>query len=169
MFLIAAPAVANSSQNLPAPPSVLPTITYYYNGTEYNISNSVWVNFFSNVIDNKKYVTYNWSAVDTQYLIVFDLSYTSMNPYGAYFLLKLSETGSPTMANMTKAFLDTENVSSHVKGYTNIQALDAGAYPGFSFSKPVVARKTVQYEEAGAIIAIIAGMFVLYFIFNRKK
>ncbi len=46
MFLIAAPAVANSSQNLPAPPSVLPTITYYYNGTEYNISNSVWVNFF---------------------------------------------------------------------------------------------------------------------------
>ncbi len=73
------------------------------------------------------------------------------------------------MANMTKAFLDTENVSSHVKGYTNIQALDAGAYPGFSFSKPVVARKTVQYEEAGAIIAIIAGMFVLYFIFNRKK
>jgi hypothetical protein len=70
---------------------------------------------------------------------------------------------------MTQAFNVTENEHSQVKGYTNIEALDAGAYPGFSFSKPVVKPISTQYMYVGIIAAIIAGMIALYFVFNRKK
>ncbi len=169
MIISAVPMITAESPTMPPPPSTLPSISYAYNGTSYTITDTNWTNFFTSVIDNHKYVTYNWSGVNTQYSIIFDLNYTGLNPYGAELVHALSNTGSPTVKNMTIAFMGIEKQPSLVKGYTNIKALDTGAYPGFSFSKPALQPHLVEYEEFGAIIAIIAGMIALYFIFNRKK
>ncbi len=177
LILIMVPAISTASPTLASPPSTLPTEKYYYynttshNCTGYNVTSADWHAFFSKVIDNHKYVKYNWTNVTTQYSIIFDQNYSGLNPYGAEFISALSSIGSPTVNNMTVAFKDIENKSSLVNHgkYTNIKALDAGAYPGFSFSKPAVKPLVSEYEDFGIIIAIIAGMVVLYFIFNRKK
>ncbi|GGM70260.1 hypothetical protein GCM10007108_05450 [Thermogymnomonas acidicola] len=160
-----------SAPPIPAPPSTLPTITYHVVGTNesYNITDTDWTTFFTDIIDNSTYVKYNWSANASQDLIIFDLSYTGLNPYGAEFVEALSQIGSPTIKNMTLAFERIENDPSQVKGYTNIQALNAGAYPGFSWSKPKVAGPVATYRDVAIIVAIIAVVFVLYFVFNRKK
>ncbi|MEM0139861.1 MAG: hypothetical protein QXZ44_04530 [Ferroplasma sp.] len=157
-----------STPTLNPPPSTLPSITYYSSGVNYSISDSDWATFFTSVIDNHNYVTYSFNT-SLQYLIVYDLNYTGMNPYGLQFIAALTGIGSPTLHNMTKAFNITKNEKSQVKGYTNIQALDAGAYPGFPFSKPVVKPLSIQYMYIGIIVAIIAGMVFLYYFFNRKK
>ena len=58
---------------------------------------------------------------------------------------------------------------SKVSGYTNIQALDAGAYPGFSWSKPVDKPGILEEEYYIVLIAIVASVFVMYFVFNRRS
>ncbi len=153
---------------LSPPPSSLPATTYYFDGTHYTMSNPEWNNFFTDVIDNKSYVTYNWTNVDSQDLIVFDLSYTGLNPFGMELIVALSGIGFPSVANMTKAFIKIENKPSQIPGYSNIQALDAGAYPGFSFSKPLV-NHTVEYYGIAGIVVLFGSIFVLYYVFNRKK
>ena len=169
LVMIMAPfASSASTPTLPPAPSSIPSITYYHNGTKESVTASNWVSFFTDVIDNRTYVKYDFN-LSTQYLIVYDLSYTGMNPYGLQFIQALSTIGSPTMKNMTQAFKNTETENSQVKGYTNIEALDAGAYPGFSFSKPIVKPISTQYMYVGIIVAIIAGMIALYYVFNRKK
>jgi hypothetical protein len=169
LLMVMAPFTSSASTvALPAAPATLPSISYNYNGVNYSITDSDWTSFFTHVIDNKNYVKYNFN-VSTQYLIVYDLSYSGMNPYGLQFLVKLSSIGTPTLKNMTSAFNATEHESSQVKGYTNIEALNAGAYPGFSFSKPVVKPISTEYLDVGILVAIVAGMVVLYFVFNRKK
>ncbi|MGC8608407.1 MAG: hypothetical protein ACP5UV_00880, partial [Thermoplasmata archaeon] len=120
------------------------------------------------VIDNRSYVKYNWTNVDTQDLIVFDLSYTGLNPFGMELITALSGIGFPSVTNMTKAFLQIENKPSKIPGYSNIQALNAGAYPGFSFSKPKT-NNLLEYYGIGGMVALFASIFVLYYIFNRKK
>ncbi|WP_297216222.1 hypothetical protein [Thermoplasma sp.] len=169
LILISLPAVSlASSPSLPLPPASLPSITYYYGSTHYSITQAEWNSFFADVIDNKSYVSYNWINVSTQDLIVFDLSYTGLNPYGLELVVALSGIGFPSVQNMTKAFKSIENKPSQIPGYTNIQALDAGAYPGFSFSKPVV-NHTGEYIGIGIIIVLFASIFVLYYVFNRRK
>lgn len=158
-----------STPNLSTPPATLPSITYYTNNTHYTISTTEWNDFIYQVIDNKTFVSYNWSQNATQQLILFDLSYTGLNPYGMQLVVALSSIGFPDVHNMTKAFFAVENQTSQIPGYTNIQALNAGAYPGFSWSTPRVHGPMENYYEAGAILAIIAATFVLYFVFNRKK
>ncbi len=160
--------IAAATPTLNAAPSTLPSVEYNYHGTDYNITNSNWTSFFSNVIDNKHYVTYSFNT-SLQCLIVYDLNYTGMNYYGLQFIQALSGIGSPTLHNMTLAFNQTKDMTSQVKGHTNIQALDDGAYPGFSFSKPSVIPISSEYLYTGIIVAIIAGMVFLYFFFNRKR
>ena len=155
---------------LQPPTGSLPAITYYTNASShYTITQSEWQSLFTNVYDNSSYVSYNWSKNVTQYLIIFDLSYTGLNPYGLQFVEALSTVGFPSVGNMTKAFNLTKNENSQINGFTNIQALDAQAYPGFSWSVPKGVSTTVQYEEWGALFVIVASIFALYFIFNRKK
>ncbi len=169
LVMVMAPFASSASTvTLPPAPATLPSIEYNYNGTNESITGADWISFFSSVIDNTHYVTYSFNT-STQYLIVYDLSYTGMNPYGLQFINALSSIGTPTLKNMTQAFNDTKNEGSQVKGYTDIQALDAGAYPGFSFSKPAVKPVSQDYVDIGIIVAIIAGMVALYFVFNRKK
>ena len=169
LVMIMAPFTSSASTvTLPPAPSSLPAVEYNYNGTNESVTGSDWISFFSNVIDNTHYVKYSFNT-STQYLIVYDLNYTGMNPYGLQFIQALSTIGTPTLKNMTLAFNDTKDQSSQVKGYTNIKALDAGAYPGFSFSKPMIKPLSEDYEAIGIIVAIIAGMIALYYVFNRKK
>jgi len=169
LVMVMAPFASSASTvTLPPAPTSLPSIHYNYNGTNETISSSDWTTFFSGVIDNTHYVKYSFNT-SLQYLIVYDLNYTGMNPYGLQFLKALSGIGTPTLKNMTLAFKDTESEHSQVKGYTNIAALNAGAYPGFSFSKPVIKPISTEYMYVGILVAIVAGMIALYYVFNRKK
>ncbi len=171
LILGLSPALASASTpQLSTPPANLPSVTYYTpSGSYYTVTSGEWGTFFTSVIDNRSIVSYNWTANATQDLIVFDLSYTGMNYYGLQLVLALSGIGFPSLANMTKAFWQVANQSSKVSGYTNIQALNVGAYPGFSWSTPKVHTLRQNEYYAGSIVAIIAAVFVLYYIFNRKK
>ena len=177
VFVLAVAPISamGSTPVLNPPPSSLPSVTYYINGTEnhYTISTTEWNSFFADIIDNSTYVTYNWSANSTQDLIVFDLSYTGLNPYGLDVITALSSIGFPSVQNFTIAFKMTENQQSLVTSggshLSNIKALDSGAYPGFSWSKPRVVSLYDDYRDAAIIVAIFAATFVLYFYFNRKR
>jgi hypothetical protein len=159
---------------LPLPPSSLPTMTYYTtNGTSYSVNTTLWSELFFDVIDNSSYVSFNWSANSTQYLIVFDLSYTGLNVYGLQFISALSSIGAPTIPHYEKAFNTTKNLLSQAKNngkpVTNIVALDHGAFPGFSWSTVDIKSNLTEYRNIGIIVAILVAMVVLYFYFNRKK
>ncbi|WP_337860183.1 hypothetical protein [Ferroplasma sp.] len=173
LIMVMAPFASSASTvTMPPAPATLPSVHYYYNGTKESITDADWTAFFADVIQNTSYVKYNFNT-STQYLIVYDLNYTGMNPYGLQFLVALSEIGTPTLKNMTTAFEITEHEGSQVtsggKALTNIEALNLGAYPGFSFSKPVVKPLSTEYLYVGILVAIVAGMVVLYYVFNRKK
>ncbi len=177
VFIIALAPASSAAQTptITLPPATLPAYTYYINGTEnhYTISNPQWQLLFEKVFNNQTMVTYNWSQNTTEDLIVFDLSYTGLNHYGLALITQLSAIGSPSAQNMSEAFNNTKNGQSLVKSggstLTNIQALDAGAYPGFSWSQVKVKPLSSEYRDAGIIVAIIAVTFVLYFYFNRKR
>ncbi len=154
---------------LGAQPSSLPSIPYNYDGSIYNITSSNWTTYFDDIFNNRAIVSFNWSGNATEDLIIFDLSYTGLNPYGLQIVTALSTIGTPSLNNFTLAFNKTKSMSSQVPGYTNIQALKAGAYPGFSWSVPKIKKPALQYTYLGIILALIASIFVLYFIFNRKR
>ncbi len=159
-----------STPVLNPPTGSLPSISYWVNPDQhYTITTTEWQNFFKDVIDNNTYVTFNWTKNTTQDLIIFDLSYTGLNPYGLQIVVSLSKIGFPTVQNMTLAFNQTKNLPSQISGYTNIQALDAGAYPGFSWSVPITNNVNITYEKYGVIVILALSVVVLYYIFNRKK
>ncbi|MEM0158383.1 MAG: hypothetical protein QW812_02595 [Thermoplasmataceae archaeon] len=168
-------SAAASQPTLNLPPSSLPTYTYYVNGTSnrFTITDADWSTFFTNIIDNKTYVKYNWSANATQDLIIFDLSYSGLNYYGMQWVFQLSLIGSPSLKNMSKAFNATADMKSLVSSgghyLTDIEALNSGAYPGFTWSHPRVPSLATEYRNIGIIVAIIISMFVLYYVFNRRK
>ena len=171
MFILGGTSTSLASTPVLSPPSgTLPSVNYWVSSTvHYSVTNSEWNSLFKDVYDNSSYVSYNWSSNLTQYLIIFDLSYQGLNPYGLQFILALSTIGFPSIGNMSKAFNMTKNKQSQISGYNNIQALNAGAYPGYSWSVPIVKNTNKIYEEYGTLIAIVASIFILYFIFNRKK
>lgn len=166
---------AATTPTLNPPPSTLPAVTYYINGTEnhYTISGPQWQILFSDVINNRSLVAYNWSQNTTEDLIVFDLSYSGLNTFGVQLVSALSFIGSPTAQNFTLALKAVSGMPSQVKSggntITNIQALNSGAYPGFSWSQTKVKSLSAEYRDAAIIVAIIALTFVLYFYFNRRK
>ncbi len=173
VMLLAIPSVsAASTPTLNPPPSTLPGITYYVVGSQgvhYTITDVQWKALFSNIIDNSSYIGYNWSQNLTQYLIIFDLNYTGLNPYGMAFVTALMNIGFDTVANMSKAFNMTKNLNSQISGYTNIQALDAGAYPGYSWSVPIKNNSGMDTIYFGVLFAIVASIVILYYVFNRNK
>ena len=177
LFAVSLAPVAASAQTPPlsAPPATLPSYTYYINGTSthYTITTPEWNAFLNSVINNQTIVSYNWSQNATEALILFDISYLNPNPFGMELVKALSYIGSPTVENFTKAFKSIENANSLVKSggtyMTNIQALNSGAYPGFSWSEPRVKTLSAEYWDTAIIVGIIAATFVLYFYFNRKR
>ncbi len=166
---LAVPVASADTPHLSPPTGPLPSVTYYTATTHYTVSGNEWRAFFAHVYDNKSYVTFNWANNTTQFLILFDLGYRGLNHYGLEILTALSEIGFPSVKNMTIAFNKTKNLPSLVKGYTNIEALDAGAYPGFSWSVPQIKPAYLEYLYGGIILSIVAATFVLYYVFNRKR
>jgi len=81
----------------------------------------------------------------------------------------MEKIGGASVKNLTIAFNKTKGMASQVSGYSNIGALDAGAYPGFSWSVPKIKPGGVTETDYGILVAIVASIFVLYFVFNRKK
>lgn len=168
-------AAASSTPVISLPPATLPAYTYYINGTEnhYTITSSEWSGMFTSVFNNRTLITYNWANNTTEDLILFDLSYTGLNSFGREFISALSFVGAPSAQNYTKAFENVKNLNSLVQSggstMTNLQALNTGAYPGFSWSQPKVKSLTSEYQDAAIIGAIIAATFVLYFYFNRRR
>lgn len=166
---------ASNSPTLSLPPSTLPAVTYYINGTSdhYTISNPQWQILFSSVINNRSLISYNWSQNSTEDLIVFDLSYTGLNPFGVELISALSYIGSPTAENFTLALNKVGGASSLVtsggKTLTNMQALNAGAFPGFDWSQIRVKPLATEYRDAAIVLGIILVTFVLYYMFNRKR
>ena len=161
---------ANKLQNVTTPPSTFPTVKYYYgNGSSCSITTSEWTSIFKNVFDDRSIVAYNFSANSTQYLIVFDITYTGLNPYGVQYVNALSHTGNLSKKNELRAFWMTANGTSCVSGYTNWKAISAGAFPGFSWSKPKILPNYVTEEYVGVMVAVVASVFALYFVFNRRK
>ncbi len=169
--LLGASQVSYASVPVLNPPTgSLPSISYWVNQQQhYTITTTEWQSFFKDVYDNNTYVSFNWTKNTTQELIVFDLSYTGLNPYGLQIVISLSGIGFPSIQNMTLAFNKTKNMASQISGYTNIQALNSGAYPGFSWSVPITKNANITYEKYGIIAALGLSVVVLYYVFNRKK
>jgi hypothetical protein len=163
--------MTNELQNVSQPPTVLPSYLYYYgaHNQSCNITSTDWTDIFATVFDDRGIINYNFSSNSTQYLIVFDVSYKGLNPYGIEYVDALSQIGNLSKANEMKAFWETANKTSLVKGYTNWQALKAGAFPGFSWSTPKILPSNVTNEYVGIMVALIISVFVLYFVFNRRK
>ncbi len=172
MFMLLPLMAMQASATVPplgTEPTSLPAIEYLYGGAAENISASDWTIFINGIYDNSTYISYNWTTNTTQDLIIFDLSYSGLNAYGLQMIKALSIIGTPTLANFTRAFLNTQNDSSQIKGYSNIQALNGGAYPGFSWSVPKVKKPEYQYAFTVILAGIVVSTFVLYYIFNRKR
>ena len=103
LLLAVIPAIASASAPpLPPEPTSLPSIPYMYNGTIYSVVSSDWITDINTVYNSKSYVSYNWTGNATEDLILFDLSYTGLNPYGQQIIEKMSEIGAPSTANFTK-------------------------------------------------------------------
>lgn len=168
-------SAAATTPTLGLPPAALPSYTYYINGTSehYTITSPNWDTLFTSVFNNQSMISYNWSQNATEDLIIFDLSYSGPNSFGVQFINALSSVGAPSAANFTVAFKKVENLNSKVTSggspLTNIQALNSGAYPGFSWSKPKVKPLSTEYRDAAIVVGIILATFVLYFYFNRKR
>lgn len=158
-------------QNITLPPASLPVITYYYgtSGQHYTITSTDWATILSNVFDNRTIISYGFANNTTQALILLDITYTGLNPYGVEYIGALSQVGILNKANEIKAFWLTANKSSQIPGLTNWQALNQGAYPGFSWSKTQVVPYSVSDEYAIILTVIAASVFVMYFVFNRRK
>ncbi len=154
---------------LPAEPTSLPVINYMYDGEVHNVTSSLWNSFITNVYNNNSYVRYNWSGNATEDLILFDLSYKALNPYGLQVITELGTIGAPSIGNLTLAFNGTRSMTSCVPGYSNIEALNSGAYPGFSWSVPHVKKPLTQEIYTGIIIGLAVSILVLYFVFNRRR
>lgn len=160
----------NKLSNVTKPPATFPTVKYYYGANKScTITTSKWTTLFSNVFDHRSLIPYNFSANSTQYLIVFDITYTGLNPYGIELVSALSHIGNLSYEHEWKAFWDIANKSSLVKGYTNLKALQSGAFPGFSWSSPKIRPNYLTEEYVGAMAAVVVSIFVLYFVFNRRK
>ena len=160
----------NKLENVTTPPSTFPTVKYYYgNDKSCAITTSDWTSIFTNVFDDRSIIAYNFSSNSTQYLIVFDITYQGLNPYGVEYVNALSHTGNLSKKHELEAFWKTANETSLVSGYTNWKALSAGAFPGFSWSRPKILPNYLTEEYVGAMVAVVVSVFVLYFVFNRRK
>lgn len=161
----------NPLQNVTEAPSTLPSYTYYYGpaNTACNITSADWTNIFANVFNDRSIISYNFSANTTEFLIIFDITYTGLNPFGLTYVHALSQQGNLSVSHERAAFWTVANKTSLISGYTNWEALNHGAWPGFSWSRIKVLPINLTYEYTGIMIAVVISVFALYFVFNRRK
>ncbi len=161
----------NELQNVTTAPSTLPSYTYYYGtaNTACNITSGDWSNIFSNVFNDRSIISYNFSANTTEFLIIFDITYTGLNAFGLVYVHALSMEGNLSVAHERAAFWNVANKTSLIKGYTNWEALNHGGWPGFSWSRIRVLPTNLTYEYVGIMVVVVGSIFAMYFVFNRRK
>ncbi len=154
--------------------SPYPTITLYFSdGKKANITGKIWSGTIFPMIEGM-IKGYNW-VKKIRYLF-FDYSLKGLNPYGLDFVRAMEERPySEFENNFTKlvsdAFKLTADLDSDGDGYTNIQELNAGTYPGDPNDYPGKHPAEALEENLGYILlgVFIGSVFVLYFIFGREK
>ena len=154
--------------------SPYPTITLYFaDGKKANITGKIWAGTVFPLVEGM-IKGYNW-VKKIRYLF-FDYSLKGLNPYGLDFVRAMEEKPySEFENNFTKlvgdAFKLTADLDSDGDGYTNIEELNAGSYPGDPNDYPGKHQTSMWEENIGYIIlgVLIASVFVLYFIFGREN
>ncbi len=149
-----------------------PTITVTFaDGKMYNITGKMWGSAIYPYIEGR-ITSFDW--IDKITYLFFDRSLKGLNPYGLDFVRALeTHTYKEFNKNMFlvvgEALNATNNLDSDHDGYTNIQELNNGTYPGDPTDYPGKNTKSFWDKYGGYIIigAIIASVFVLYFVFNR--
>ncbi len=168
-LLLTIPCVKADDNNVP-----YPTVTIYFSdGSTTNITGALWASTIFPVIEGF-IKSYNWQN-KIRYLF-FDSSLKGLNPYGLDFVRALEkystleEYDNNINLALYKAFNATKNMDSDGDGYTNIEELNAGTYPGDPTDYPGKNEKTWWQENEGYIVigGIIGATFVLYFVFNRE-
>ena len=154
--------------------SIYPTVTLYFSdGTSANITGKVWSGTIFPIVEGSIH-SYDWSK-KIKYLF-FDKTLKGLNPYGLDFIramekytLKDFETNFYKLVN--ESMSDIKNLDSDGDGYTNIEELNAGTYPGDPDDHPGMNQEEFWNQYGGyiTITVIVASIFVLYFVFNREK
>jgi len=159
--------------------SPYPTITVIFSdGHVYDINGKMWsmtiIPYIIGLVKND--TGFDWQKHGGANKIFFDSSLKGLNPYGADFVNALSRYTSEEFENnvflvLSKTFNDTANMDSDRDGYTNIEELGKGTYPGDPKSYPGQGEKSFWEENEGYIIilVLIASIFVLYFVFNKES
>ncbi len=153
--------------------SPYPTITVIFSdGKEYNITGKMWGVTIYPYIEGRVH-SYNWQDKITY--LFFDRSLKGLNPYGIDFVRALERM---TLEQFQKNIFEcvgnalnyTANMDSDGDGFTNIQELNNGTYPGDPNDYPGKNAKTLWDLYGGYIIVtiLVASIFVLYFVFNRE-
>ena len=154
--------------------SAYPTIMVTFSdGKVYNITGKTWGVAIIPYIEGRV-TKFNW--VNKSEYLFFDRSLKGLNPYGLDFVRAIeAHTFKEFNKNMFVVLGDalnmTANLDSDHDGYTNIQELNNGTYPGDPNEYPGKNEKGFWDLYGGymTIGIIIASVFVLYFVFNREK
>jgi len=154
--------------------SAYPTITVTFaDGKVYNITGKMWGATIYPYIEGR-ITSFKW--MDKITYLFFDKSLKGLNPYGLDFVRALEKhTYDEFNKNIFLVVGDTLNATNELDsdhdGYTNIQELNNGTYPGDPTDYPGKNEKNFwdQYGGYTVIGVLIASVFVLYFIFNRMS
>ncbi len=165
---------AHAQENSNKEKSPYPTITLYFaDGKKANITGKIWAGTVFPIVEGiiKKY---NW-VPKIKYLF-FDYSLKGLNPYGLDFIRAMEEKPYSEFENnfmrlVGYALNVTSNLDSDGDGYTNIQELNAGTYPGDPNDYPGKNTANPIEGNLGYIILaiLLASVFALYFVFGREK
>ncbi len=148
-----------------------PTITIHMvDGAVFQITDSIWKNLVLPILYSKTITSYNWSSNSNHTYIFFDYSLKGLNAFGVQFIFALERYNNVTYSTVTDALLYVKNLPSLIPGYTFGQLLDMGVLPGFSNVSINHAQQTPFYVSPPFIflIVMIASVFILYFVFNKK-
>lgn len=159
--------------------SPYPTITVIFSdGQVYDITGKMWsMTIIPYVIGLVKNTTgFDWNKHGGANKIFFDSALKGLNPYGADFINAVSKYTYDDFQNnvflvLSKAFNATNSLDSDKDGYTNIEELGQGTYPGNPESYPGAGEQSFWEKNEGWIIilVLIGSVFVLYFVFNKES
>ncbi len=159
--------------------SPYPTITVIFSdGQVYDIKGDMWsMTIIPYVVGLVKNDTgFDWNKHGGVSKIFFDSALKGLNPYGADFINAISKYTYDEFQNnvflvLSRAFNSTANLDSDRDGYSNIDELSQGYYPGDPESYPGQGEQTFWEENQGYIIilVLIGSVFVMYFVFNKES
>ena len=154
--------------------SIYPSvIVYFSDGVSENISGKVWADTIFPIVEG---MIHNFSWGKKIKYLFFDKSLKGLNPFGLDFVRAMeTHTSKEFNTDFPKLVGDSlesiYNKDSDRDGYSNIEELNAGTYPGDPNDHPGTVQEKFwdQYGGYTLITVIVLSIFVLYFVFNREK